>query len=68
MLGMGIILAVDDETVTYRYKDRAADRQRKETVATSSSGASSSTSCRPASTRSAITAYGMPRAANRCAT
>jgi hypothetical protein len=27
------ILAVDDETVTYRYKDRAADRQRKETVA-----------------------------------
>jgi alkylation response protein AidB-like acyl-CoA dehydrogenase len=31
-------------------------------------GASSSTSCRPASTRSAITAYGMPRAANRCAT
>src|ERR1700756_3651153 len=26
------ILAVDDETVTYRYKDRAADRQRKETV------------------------------------
>ena len=27
------ILAVDDATVTYRYKDRAADRQRKETVA-----------------------------------
>src|SRR3984893_12505320 len=27
------ILAVDDESVTYRYKDRAADRQRKETVA-----------------------------------
>ena len=27
------ILAVDDETVTYRYKDRAADRQRTETVA-----------------------------------
>jgi hypothetical protein len=27
------ILAVDDETVTHRYKDRAADRQRKETVA-----------------------------------
>ena len=27
------ILAVDDETVTYRYKDRAADRQRKQTVA-----------------------------------
>src|ERR1700726_1203106 len=27
------LLAVDDETVTYRYKDRAADRQRKETVA-----------------------------------
>jgi hypothetical protein len=26
------VLAVDDETVTYRYKDRAADRQRKETV------------------------------------
>ena len=26
------ILAVDDATVTYRYKDRAADRQRKETV------------------------------------
>ena len=26
------ILAVDDETVTYRYKDRAADRQRKETL------------------------------------
>jgi hypothetical protein len=26
------ILAVDDEAVTYRYKDRAADRQRKETV------------------------------------
>ena len=24
------ILAVDDATVTYRYKDRAADRQRKE--------------------------------------
>src|SRR6202023_3302292 len=27
------ILAVDDESVTYRYKDRAADRQRNETVA-----------------------------------
>jgi hypothetical protein len=27
------VLAVDDKTVTYRYKDRAADRQRKETVA-----------------------------------
>src|SRR5207342_2916520 len=27
------ILAVDDVSVTYRYKDRAADRQRKETVA-----------------------------------
>ncbi len=27
------ILAVDDATVTYRYKDRTADRQRKETVA-----------------------------------
>jgi hypothetical protein len=27
------ILAVDDATVTYRYKDRAADRQRKQTVA-----------------------------------
>src|SRR5438270_409367 len=27
------ILAVDDATVTYRYKDRAADRQRRETVA-----------------------------------
>src|ERR1700724_2202927 len=27
------ILAVDNETVTYRYKDRAANRQRKETVA-----------------------------------
>jgi hypothetical protein len=27
------IVAVDDATVTYRYKDRAADRQRKETVA-----------------------------------
>jgi hypothetical protein len=27
------ILAVDDATVTYRYKDRAADRQRNETVA-----------------------------------
>src|SRR6202043_731209 len=27
------ILAVDDESVTYRYKDRDADRQRKETVA-----------------------------------
>ena len=27
------ILAVDDKTLTYRYKDRAADRQRKETVA-----------------------------------
>ena len=27
------ILAVDDQTVTYRYKDRTADRQRKETVA-----------------------------------
>ena len=27
------ILAVDDETVTYRYKDRAADRQRTETMA-----------------------------------
>jgi hypothetical protein len=27
------ILVVDDATVTYRYKDRAADRQRKETVA-----------------------------------
>jgi hypothetical protein len=26
------ILDIDDETVTYRYKDRAADRQRKETV------------------------------------
>jgi len=26
------VLAVDDEIVTYRYKDRAADRQRKETV------------------------------------
>ncbi len=26
------ILAVDDETVTYRYKDRAADRHCKETV------------------------------------
>jgi len=26
------ILAVDDNTVTYRYKDRAADRHRKETV------------------------------------
>jgi Putative transposase len=26
------ILAVDDATVTYRYKDRAADRRRKETV------------------------------------
>ena len=26
------ILAVDDATVTYRYKDRAADRQCKETV------------------------------------
>ena len=26
------ILAVDNETVTYRYKDRAADRHRKETV------------------------------------
>lgn len=26
------ILAVDDETVTYRYKDRAADRQRTETL------------------------------------
>jgi hypothetical protein len=26
------ILAVDDETVTYRYKDRAAGRHRKETV------------------------------------
>jgi len=63
------ILAVDDATVTYRYKDRAADRQRrKPSPATSSSGASSSTSCRPASIRSAITACGMPRAANRCAT
>jgi hypothetical protein len=27
------ILAVDDATETYRYKDRAADRQRKQTVA-----------------------------------
>ena len=27
------ILAVDDATVTYRYKDRAADRQRTQTVA-----------------------------------
>jgi hypothetical protein len=27
------ILAVDDASVTYRYKDRATDRQRKETVA-----------------------------------
>jgi Putative transposase len=26
------VLAVDDHTVTYRYKDRAADRQRKETL------------------------------------
>jgi hypothetical protein len=26
------ILAIDDATVTYRYKDRTADRQRKETV------------------------------------
>ncbi len=26
------ILAADNETVTYRYKDRAADRHRKETV------------------------------------
>ncbi len=26
------ILAVDNDTVTYRYKDRAADRHRKETV------------------------------------
>ena len=26
------ILAVDDATVTYRYKDRATKRQRKETV------------------------------------
>jgi hypothetical protein len=26
------ILALDDATVTYRYKDRAADRQRTETV------------------------------------
>src|SRR5215468_2787759 len=26
------ILAVDDATVTYRYKDRAADRQRQQTV------------------------------------
>jgi predicted Zn-ribbon and HTH transcriptional regulator len=26
------ILAIDDASVTYRYKDRAADRQRKETV------------------------------------
>jgi Putative transposase len=62
------ILAVDEATVPFATRTAPPTASAsKPWPATSSSGASSSTSCRPASTSSAITACGMPRA-NRCAT
>ena len=70
------ILAVDDATVTYRYKDRAADRQRKQTVAGHEFIRRFLQHVLPAGFHkslprrrpgSAITACGMPRA-NCCAT
>src|SRR5215472_4344163 len=70
------ILAVDDATVTYRYKDRAADRQRTQTVAGHEFIRRFLQHVLPAGFHkslprrrpgSAITACGMPRA-NCCAT